>query len=605
MISITPIFLESYSKLSKNDQKKIFQTIQKLLRDKNSKGFRKHKLSNEFYSISAGMDLRIIFLPIKKRIVLNYVDHHDDAYSWANNHSAILDETGNFLEILPVYTKEKEVSQYTGEVSLNYGEQIVSKLRNLKLPTSILEKIRRVQSEDQLLFLLENVSPILQETVLSAATEIPIAGEKIDQQMFSRIAVVNDDEDLKNALSYPLDHWRIFLHPIQKNVVSKDKFKKVVIVGGPGTGKTICLLHRAIQLDADNLNVLLVTRTKNLSKLIIKEITKLKPNNHNIIIGYFVEESISLSGSDIFIYKNYASISKGKLLLNAPLRFYSSQPIFKNLLRIDHILIDEVQDMNPEQQKWLTELSDYVDLGITLSIDNNQAVYSSRIVNLVETLNNDVFEKVYLNYSYRLTKEIINSARTVNNKIQELYQGAFNDNISDFDEFNGPQTKYKVKRSKRLESLKLFSKFPTFYGLTGSTVEIKSTSYSKLKYELFDIVETLKNYYAEDQIAVLSAGNTKFVRKLNLGVESLDFSDAKGREWFAGIVIIGNKFVDYLYSNKLQLRPVDIMKINKYYVALTRFREFLVVIEVSDTHYFMNNVSKDGLYEFASKQTKG
>jgi superfamily I DNA/RNA helicase len=67
-----------------------------------------------------------------------------------------------------------------------------------------------------------------------------------------------------------LEEWRIFLHPYQKKLVQWTTNGPMNINGSAGTGKTVCLLHRAVHLARQLKNdakkkVLLTTFTTNLS----------------------------------------------------------------------------------------------------------------------------------------------------------------------------------------------------------------------------------------------------------------------------------------------------------------------------------------------------
>lgn len=46
-------------------------------------------------------------------------------------------------------------------------------------------------------------------------------------------------------LNAPLDKWRVFLHPTQRNLVERDWNGPVRVLGGAGTGKTVVAMHRA------------------------------------------------------------------------------------------------------------------------------------------------------------------------------------------------------------------------------------------------------------------------------------------------------------------------------------------------------------------------
>lgn len=59
----------------------------------------------------------------------------------------------------------------------------------------------------------------------------------------SLVSVLTDDYDLRRALQTPLDSWRLFLHPRQRELVYSTA-PILFVQGGPGTGKTVVLAHR-------------------------------------------------------------------------------------------------------------------------------------------------------------------------------------------------------------------------------------------------------------------------------------------------------------------------------------------------------------------------
>ena len=53
------------------------------------------------------------------------------------------------------------------------------------------------------------------------------------------------------VLSHPFADWRTFLHPSQRKIAYRDSYSgPVQVTGGPGTGKTVTVLHRAAFLAA-------------------------------------------------------------------------------------------------------------------------------------------------------------------------------------------------------------------------------------------------------------------------------------------------------------------------------------------------------------------
>lgn len=86
----------------------------------------------------------------------------------------------------------------------------------------------------------------------------------------SHFHVVTSDEELRDILDRPLDEWRVFLHPTQRDIVEKAWYGAVRVTGGAGTGKTVVALHRARHLVRlpdwkPKDKVLFTTFTKNLA----------------------------------------------------------------------------------------------------------------------------------------------------------------------------------------------------------------------------------------------------------------------------------------------------------------------------------------------------
>jgi hypothetical protein len=60
------------------------------------------------------------------------------------------------------------------------------------------------------------------------------------------VAFVSGDEELRRILSHPFAQWRTFLHPGQRKIAYRPSFSgPAQVTGGPGTGKTVTVLHRA------------------------------------------------------------------------------------------------------------------------------------------------------------------------------------------------------------------------------------------------------------------------------------------------------------------------------------------------------------------------
>ena len=84
----------------------------------------------------------------------------------------------------------------------------------------------------------------------------------------SRFVVIDDDHELEEMFSAPLERWRVFLHPSQRRLVERDWNGPVRVLGGAGTGKTVVAMHRARWLARrlpEGGRILFTTFTRNLA----------------------------------------------------------------------------------------------------------------------------------------------------------------------------------------------------------------------------------------------------------------------------------------------------------------------------------------------------
>jgi hypothetical protein len=66
-----------------------------------------------------------------------------------------------------------------------------------------------------------------------------------------QVTFVSGHEELRQILAHPFAAWRMFLHPSQRKIAYRGSYTgPAQVTGGPGTGKTVTLLHRAAFLAA-------------------------------------------------------------------------------------------------------------------------------------------------------------------------------------------------------------------------------------------------------------------------------------------------------------------------------------------------------------------
>ena len=84
---IADTFTDSLDKLTGNEQKAAKTTAFDLQLNPARPGLQFHKLHNapdpRFWSVRVSRDVRIIVHRVGKNLMLCYVDHHDNAYQWA------------------------------------------------------------------------------------------------------------------------------------------------------------------------------------------------------------------------------------------------------------------------------------------------------------------------------------------------------------------------------------------------------------------------------------------------------------------------------------------------------------------------------------------
>jgi superfamily I DNA/RNA helicase len=95
-----------------------------------------------------------------------------------------------------------------------------------------------------------------------------------------RFHVVETDQEMAEIMAAPLEQWRIFLHPKQRQLVRMQANGPVRVLGGAGTGKTVTAMHRARYLAEEVFfgredRILLTTFTKNLATDISQNLRKL------------------------------------------------------------------------------------------------------------------------------------------------------------------------------------------------------------------------------------------------------------------------------------------------------------------------------------------
>ncbi|MCS4181631.1 superfamily I DNA/RNA helicase/mRNA-degrading endonuclease RelE of RelBE toxin-antitoxin system [Salinibacter ruber] len=304
-VAVSDQFLEAFSQVPKNKQKKVRRFMTKFRQDPTLPGINYETIEGakdpKLRSVRVDQSYRgIVMAPDEGNVyMLLWVDKHDDAYQWARNRIVqIHPETGS-LQVIPMEEGEVPVSNGesadTGEEE-ERGEDLFAEHRDRELtrlgvPNELMPLVRSIRTEEQLddlqqylpeeayeaLFLLaagytqrevDNELAYSRQQEDVDTDDYQAALERPNSQR--RFAVVEDDEEMERMLEAPLEKWRVFLHPTQRRLVTMHANGPVRVLGGAGTGKTVVAMHRAVWL-AENFfteasdQLLFTTFTRNLA----------------------------------------------------------------------------------------------------------------------------------------------------------------------------------------------------------------------------------------------------------------------------------------------------------------------------------------------------
>ncbi len=297
---IADTFTDSLVRLTGDEQKSVKTTAFDLQINPANPGMQLHKLDRakdqNFWSVRVSRDIRLIVHKTAASLLLCYVDHHDDAYAWAERRklethpktgAAQLVEIRERVEeiAIPVYVQatlpglEKPLlfTDYSNDQLLGYG-----------VPVEWLNDVKAA-NEDSLLEIAEHLPAEAAEALLELATggtpAVTVAAPKgVDPfehpDAQRRFRTMTDVEELQRALEFPWEKWTIFLHPAQRQWVERDYSGPARVSGSAGTGKTIVALHRAVHLAKSNpdARVLLSTFSRNLANALRTKLFRLVSN---------------------------------------------------------------------------------------------------------------------------------------------------------------------------------------------------------------------------------------------------------------------------------------------------------------------------------------
>lgn len=300
VVAISSDFLTAFAALPRQIQGKVTEFINKFRNNPRLPGINYEKINNasddKIYSVRIDDTYRGIVVRQDETgvYILLWVDHHDDAYSWARRKKCIINPNTGSVQVfditMEVPTGQTEIDNIFGNVS---NEELIS----LGLPEEQIPLVRTIVSEEMLYslkdsfpedayealewlangFSVEEVSQLFEseeETVENH--NLAVALDNVRSQ--KSFVVIEGEDELRRIMAEPLEKWRVFLHPTQKKIVKRDYSGPARVLGGAGTGKTVVAMHRAKNLASkieDNEKILFTTYTTNLAGDIRENLRKI------------------------------------------------------------------------------------------------------------------------------------------------------------------------------------------------------------------------------------------------------------------------------------------------------------------------------------------
>ena len=321
-------FLQAFAAIPRAQQKAVMSFVSKFRANPRATGINYEVIRNardsNFRSVRIDQNYRgIVLSPEQGNVyILLWVDKHDDAYAWAMRHRCQIHPNTGSLQLFEVEHELLSESEETRQPAsaAEHAQHVETQspasqdaesskplfnldeatLLSLGVPQERLALVQALGSEQALekaearlpveafeaLYLLAagtSLTDVLQEYAAPKQ-------HSVDTQDFEaalehpatqrRFHVPEDEQELGRMLNAPLERWRVFLHPSQRQLVERDWKGPVRVLGGAGTGKTVVAMHRARWLVAHpewpkGARLLFTTFTSNLALDIADNLRKI------------------------------------------------------------------------------------------------------------------------------------------------------------------------------------------------------------------------------------------------------------------------------------------------------------------------------------------
>jgi superfamily I DNA/RNA helicase/mRNA-degrading endonuclease RelE of RelBE toxin-antitoxin system len=217
---------------------------------------------------------RVIYYEEDGYRVLCHVAPHDDAYAWARrNRRPSFNEYGEYT-VFEMLSQESEepapaetpIASEADTTRYPFAAYSATDLERLGAPRSEVPTLQTLERED----LRARLANLRQNDCISESAyerlDLLLEGEPLEKllppaQVNRSLGEVfqeairrgtlwepRDFDELENYLQHPWERWLVFLNASQQEAAKRQFSGPARVTGGPGTGKTIVLLHRTKNL---------------------------------------------------------------------------------------------------------------------------------------------------------------------------------------------------------------------------------------------------------------------------------------------------------------------------------------------------------------------
>lgn len=387
---VSDSYFSSYETLDRKERKIALDTMRTLSYHRKGNGLQVHKLERtkcdqSFRSARCNRDLRIIFSDQGEKIILLYVDNHDDAYKWAEGKYLNINDFGSLFIYNSTQEYEKKYEDNLVQFPNNLQEPLFKK-QGLKVKDLIklgiegvhAEYLFEIVDEDRFIEYITVFPEEIQEALLDLVsgskgmTEVyaELEDNSIENNRTLDSALKHKDtkrrfypienvEEFEKVLEYDFEKWKLFLHPKQKELVEKNFNGPVIIQGGPGTGKTVVALHRAVYLSksiynaSENKKILLCTYSKKLAFYLESKLKMLLSKGN-------IKNNIEVYGVDSILYYICQRHNLTKKRIDIPRINEIFREVYNKLDPIESLMFYQTEYKEVIQKYNISSIEDYL-----------------------------------------------------------------------------------------------------------------------------------------------------------------------------------------------------------------------------------------------------